>query len=128
MSKLRIDTEMTGPGTIPAIRLFIGDHQFTMHARTAVDLHHKIGKALCDWVHLHAVADLPPASAGWDLPTRFGRDQDVNIGVRLDGLDAALILGDAMEGVSMGDLARVYHKLGKSVSVWNFDALATLGG
>lgn len=127
MSKLHIDTEMTGQDTLPAIRLYIGPVQLTMHTRTAVDLHHKIGKTLCDWTCWRTGQLIPEGMlhAGND---RFGHDQDMTVRVAWDDDGVDLCIGKVEFEMPMADIARLYHKLGKVISAWNFDALATVGG
>lgn len=45
-----IRVELTGDGELYCFELELGSQRVKLHARSAVDLHHKLGKALLDWI------------------------------------------------------------------------------
>src|SRR5579875_1894567 len=46
----QIIVELTDDQTLHCIRITLGNQSFLLHTRSALDLHHKLGFALMDWI------------------------------------------------------------------------------
>lgn len=45
-----ISVELTDDEDIQCIRIRLGSGSILLHTRSAIDLHQKLGKAICDWI------------------------------------------------------------------------------
>lgn len=67
---IRVDvTDITDDLTQPfCIRVLVGGVEADMHFRSAIDLHHKLGLALSDWISVQAAAIVKEAIAKRENP------------------------------------------------------------